>query len=37
MFYPGLYFDPLYLLFAVPALLLGLYAQLKVKGAFNRH
>jgi len=37
MFYPGLYFDPLYLLFAVPALILGLYAQLKVKGAFNRY
>ena len=37
MFYPGLYVDPLYLLFAMPALLLGLYAQLRVKGAFNRY
>jgi Zn-dependent membrane protease YugP len=37
MFYPGFYFDPLYLLFAMPALLLGLYAQLKVNGAFNRY
>jgi len=37
MFYPGFYFDPLYLLFAMPALLLGLYAQLKVNGAFKRY
>jgi Zn-dependent membrane protease YugP len=37
MFYPGFYVDPLYLLFAMPALLLGLYAQLRVKGAFNRY
>ncbi|MDY7040442.1 MAG: zinc metallopeptidase [Chloroflexota bacterium] len=31
------YFDPLYLLFALPALLLGLYAQLKVQSAMNRY
>jgi len=31
------FFDPLYLLFAMPALLLGLWAQIKVKGAFNRY
>lgn len=37
MFYPGFAFDPLYLLLALPALVLGLYAQLKVKGAFNRY
>jgi len=37
MFYPGFYFDPIYLLFALPALILGLYAQLKVQGAFNRY
>jgi Zn-dependent membrane protease YugP len=37
MFFPGLYFDPRYLLFALPALLLGLYAQLKVRGAFSRY
>ena len=37
MFYPGFYFDPLYLLFALPALILGLYAQMKVSGAFNRY
>jgi len=37
MIYPGLYLDPLYLLFAMPALILGLYAQLKVSGAFNRY
>ena len=29
------FFDPLYLLFALPALLLGLWAQMKVRGAFN--
>jgi len=37
MIYPGFYFDPLYLLFALPALMLGLYAQLKVSGAFSRY
>ncbi len=30
------FFDPLYLLFAGPPLLLALYAQFKVKGAFNK-
>jgi Zn-dependent membrane protease YugP len=29
------FFDPLYLLFALPALLLGLWAQMKVHGMFN--
>lgn len=29
------YFNPLYLVFALPGLLLGLWAQAKVKGAFN--
>lgn len=37
MIYPGFYFDPLYLVFALPALLLGLYAQLKVNGALSRY
>jgi len=31
------YFDPLYLLFALPALLLGLYAQFKVQSAMERY
>jgi uncharacterized protein len=31
------FFNPLYLVFALPALLLGLWAQFKVKGAFNRY
>ncbi len=31
------FFDPLYLIMALPALLLGLYAQAKVRGAFNRY
>lgn len=31
------YFDPLYLIIAMPALLLGLYAQMKVKGNFNKY
>jgi hypothetical protein len=31
------FFDPVYLLFAMPALILGLWAQFKVKGAFNRY
>lgn len=30
------YFDPLYFVFALPALLLGMWAQFKVKGAFNK-
>lgn len=37
--FPGsfLYFDPLYLLFALPALLLALYAQARVSSAFKRY
>ncbi|GIV75879.1 zinc metallopeptidase [Litorilinea aerophila] len=31
------FFDPLYLLFALPALILGLYAQMKVQSAFGRY
>ncbi|MCR4408015.1 MAG: zinc metallopeptidase [Anaerolineae bacterium] len=31
------FFDPLYLLFALPALLLGLYAQIKVQSAMGRY
>ena len=37
MFYPGLWFDPRYLLFALPALILGLYAQLRVKAVYSRY
>ncbi len=35
MFWPV--FDPIYYLFAVPALLLGLYAQYKVRAAYQRY
>jgi uncharacterized protein len=31
------FFNPLYLVFALPAMLLGLWAQYKVKGAFNQY
>jgi Zn-dependent membrane protease YugP len=31
------YFDPLYFVFALPALLLAFYAQIKVKGAYNKY
>ncbi len=31
-----MFFDPLYLVFALPALLLGLYAQSRVKSNFNK-
>jgi hypothetical protein len=31
------FFDPLYLVFALPALLLGLWAQFKVKSAFGKY
>lgn len=31
------FFNPLYLVFALPALLLGLWAQFKVKSAFSRY
>jgi len=30
------FFDPLYFVFALPALLLALYAQMKVQGAYNK-
>ena len=32
-----LYFDPLYLILVMPALLLGLYAQFKVQSAYNKY
>ncbi len=32
-----IFFDPLYLIFALPGLLLGLWAQAKVKGAFKKY
>lgn len=37
--YPGFYFGGygLYILFSLPALLLGFWAQIKVKGAFNKY
>ncbi len=31
------FFDPLYLIFSLPALLLGLWAQWKVQSAFNKY
>ena len=31
-----MYFDPLFLVFAIPGLLLGLYAQSRVKSNFNK-
>lgn len=34
---PFFYFDPLYLIIAMPALLLGLYAQFKVQSTFNKY
>ena len=37
MFYPGFYFDPMYLIFALPALLLALYAQFKVQSAYSKY
>lgn len=37
MFFPGLYFDPMYLLFALPALLLGLYAQMKIRTSYSKY
>ena len=33
----GFFFDPLYLLFAAPALLLALYAQAKVSSAYSKY
>ena len=32
-----MFFDPLYLVFALPGLLLGLWAQSRVKSAFNKY
>ncbi|MEI8102612.1 MAG: zinc metallopeptidase [Chlorobium sp.] len=32
-----MYFDPLYFVFAMPPMLLGLWAQFKVKSAFNKY
>jgi len=32
-----MYFDPTYLIFALPALLLAFYAQMKVRSAYNRY
>ncbi len=32
-----MFFDPIYFLFALPALLLGLWAQSRVRSAFNRY
>lgn len=34
---PFFYFDPLYLILALPPLLLGLWAQARVQGAFNQY
>jgi hypothetical protein len=33
----AVFFDPLYFIFALPALILGLYAQFKVKSAFSKY
>ena len=32
-----MYFDPMYLLFALPALLLGLWAQMKIQSAYSKY
>ena len=32
-----MFFNPLYLVFALPALLLGLYAQMKVRSSFEKY
>jgi uncharacterized protein len=32
-----MYFNPMYFVFALPALILGLWAQMKVKSAFNKY
>jgi hypothetical protein len=36
MFFPGFFFSPYYFLFAAPALLLGLYAQFKIRAAYSK-
>jgi Zn-dependent membrane protease YugP len=33
----GFYFDPLYFVFALPGLILAIYAQSRVQGAYNRY
>jgi len=37
MFFPGLWFDPMYFLFALPALLLAMYAHFKVQSAYSKY
>lgn len=37
MFFPGFYFDPMYFLFALPALVLGLYAQWRIRSAYSKN
>ncbi len=37
MFFPGFYFDPMYFVFALPALLLAFYAQFKVQSAYRKY
>ena len=37
MFYPGFYFDPMYLVFALPALLLAFYAQFRVSSTYGKY
>jgi len=32
-----MFFDPMYFVFALPALLLGLYAQFKIKSSYNKY
>jgi Zn-dependent membrane protease YugP len=34
---PFFYFDPLFLILSIPPLLLGLWAQMRVKGAFAQY
>lgn len=36
MFFPG-YFDPMYIVFALPALILAFYAQWKVRSAYSKY
>ena len=31
------YFDPIFFLFALPPLILGMWAQARVRGAFNKY
>src|SRR5215467_675845 len=35
--FPGLFFDPMYLVFALPALVLAMIAQWRVKAAVNKY